>query len=134
MKSPDRLSRTVVRLVYLALILTALTPMTGCAVFNDDNRRTLNALDERISPQSTAAQAALAPVAVPVATGAVLVDGLLVNPAYAVAPAWDDTYELYWKPREVEPLTRAMLFIPIVVLTPPTYVGSWLIHSFLYEG
>ncbi len=117
----------------LALIASLLAPMTGCAVFNDDNRRALNKLDESISPQSTGAQIALAPLAVPVATGAVLVDGLLINPAYAVKPAWDDTYELYWRPREVEPLTRAMLFIPIVVL-PPTYVGSWLIHSFLYEG
>ncbi len=122
------------RVVPLGLLAILLIQLTGCAVFNDDNRRALNKLDENISPQSTGAQIALAPLAVPVASGAVLVDGLLINPAYAVKPAWDDTYELYWKPREVEPLTRAMLFIPIVVLTPPTYVGSWLIHSFLYEG
>lgn len=131
---PHRLRKLVSSLMGVLLLVALLVPLHGCAVANDNNRRTLNKLDEVIAPQSTGAQIALAPVAIPVASGALAVDAFLVNPAYAVKPAADDTYELYWKPRDVEPLTRAMLFIPIVVLTPPTFVTSWLIHSFLYEG
>jgi hypothetical protein len=117
----------------LVLLLVLLAPLTGCAIFNGDNRRTLSALDEVVSPQSAAAQIALAPVAVPVASGALLVDAVVVNPVYAVRPAAQDTYELYWKPRDVEPLTRAMLFVPVVILTPPTFVASWLLHSFIID-
>lgn len=129
-----RLIRLSSSLIAALLLAAVLAPLNGCAVANDKNRRALNKLDEAISPQSTGAQVALAPVAIPVASGALAVDAFLVNPAYAIKPAADDTYELYWKPRDVEPLTRAMLFVPIVVLTPPTFVTSWLIHSFLYEG
>lgn len=116
----------------MALLTTVL--LHGCAIFNDDNRRTLNKLDEVIAPQSAPAQVALAPVAIPVASGALVVDAFVVNPAVALKPAASDTYELYWKPRDVEPLTKAMLFVPIVVLTPPTYVVSWFVHAFFYDG
>lgn len=123
-------SRTFIRgFALLALALT-LAPLHGCAVFQKENRRSLNGLDARIHPQSAGAQIALAPVAIPVASGALAVDAFAVNPVLAVEPAWEDTYNLYWKPREMEPLTRAMLFVPIVVLTPPTFVGSWLLNSF----
>jgi hypothetical protein len=121
---------TMIARPFLLVTILTLVLLTGCAVFDEDNRRSLNSLDEVIAPQSPANQIALAPFAVPVASGALLVDAFAVNPVYAVKPAALDTYELYWKPREVEPLTRAMLFVPIVVLTPPTFVASWFVHSF----
>lgn len=129
-----RRQRRIMGWMAVAVLLTVVGPMTGCAIFNDDNRRTLNKMDELVAPQSAGAQVALAPLAIPVASGALLVDAAVVNPVMALEPAAEDTYELYWKPREVEPLTRAMLFVPIVVLTPPTYAVSWFIHAFFYGG
>jgi hypothetical protein len=119
------------RFLLIQLLLLVVVSLNGCAVFGKENRRVLNSLDDHISPQSPAVQIALAPVAVPAASGALLVDAAIVNPVHAVKPAAQDTYELYWKPRDVEPLTRAMLFVPVVVLTPPTFVAAWLVHSFI---
>lgn len=120
--------------VTIATLLAVVGPMTGCAINSHKNRRTLNKLDDVVTPQSAGAQIALAPLAIPVASGALLVDASVVNPVVALEPAAEDTYDLYWKPRNREPLTQAMLFLPIVVLTPPTYVVSWFIHAFFYGG
>ncbi len=115
-----------------ALTLAAMLGISllfGCAVFNEDNRRALNQLDEWITPESTAARAALSPAAIPVGTAAGAADMVLIHPVCSIPEAWDDVYELYWKPREMEFIRKALL-IPInIVLTPPTFVGDWILRS-----
>ena len=106
---------------------------TGCAVLGEDGQRTLRTLDERVRPESTAAKFALAPVGIVVGNGALAVDAFVVNPAMGIGPAFDDTYDLLWKPRDLEPLQKAMLFGPVVVATPPAFVISWYIHSFFED-
>ena len=116
-------------LASLLLLTTLLVASTGCAVFDEDNRRLVNLMDDRIQPESTAARIALAPVVVPAATVALAGDAVLTHPAHQVAPAWDDVYQLYWKPREIDPLRKAILFPLCVVLTPPSFAGDWLMRS-----
>jgi hypothetical protein len=103
--------------------------LTGCAVFNEDNRRVLNKLDEWIQPETTGARVALAPAAVPLGTVAGAADMVLVHPLSVIPDAADDVYELYWKPREMDFLRQSLLIPLFVVLTPPTFVGDWLFRS-----
>ena len=122
------------RKLLLAITCGALAFQTiGCAVFDKEGQRTLRAVDRYVSPPSAGAQIALAPAAIVVGNGALAVDAFIVNPATALAPAWDDTYDLYWKPRDVEPLQKAMLFGPIIALTPPTFIVAWWIHGFFED-
>ncbi|MBN1901461.1 hypothetical protein JW926_09090 [Candidatus Sumerlaeota bacterium] len=103
--------------------------IASCACFNENNRRSLNVTDEWIHPRKTAAQIALAPPAVTLGTVALASDIALVHPAVMVPRAADDVYELYWKPRGRNMFHKALLIIPCVILTPPTFVGDWLGRS-----
>lgn len=147
----SRLSRPLI-LCALAMLLGSLN---GCVVFIDGNHRlvdkldehdlafeSLNKLDRAISPKEPLTQAALAPVAIPTATVAWIgdtvlflttgaVDAFVVNPVVAVPMAVEDTYNLLWAPRDIDALTKALLFGPVVILTPPTFAIAWLGRSFL---
>ena len=116
------------RLVPALASILALGMLCGCAVFDKDNRRTLNLLDENIQIKSTAGQIALAPVMIPVGTLALTTDAVVVNPAAQIPKAGDDVYDLYWKPRDADFFIKSVVFLPIVVLTPPTFVGDILLR------
>jgi hypothetical protein len=108
----------------ITLPLLALLALAGCAMLDEDNRRLLNAADKAIRPKSLAARVSLAPLAVPAATAILTTDAAIVHPVHSIPKAWDDTYELYWKPRDYDLLRKSLLFVPIVALTPPTFVGD----------
>lgn len=110
-------------------IIALLVILSSCACFNENNRRMLNASDEWIHPQKTAAQIALAPPAMTLGTVALTSDIVLIHPIHMVPRAADDVYELYWRPREMDLFRKSLLFIPIVILTPPTFAGDWLGRS-----
>jgi len=109
--------------------LLALWLTTACAVIDRDNRVLLSKTDEAIQPKSTAARVALAPVAIPAASVVLAADAVVVHPARMFPKALDDTYQLYWKPRDYDILRKSLLFLPIVALTPPTFLGDWLMRS-----
>jgi hypothetical protein len=106
-----------------------LSLLAGCAVFNADNRLALNQLDDWIQPETTASRIALAPAAVPLGTVAGAADMVLIHPVCVIPDAAEDVYDLYWKPREMDFLRQALLIPLFVVLTPPTFVGDWLVRS-----
>jgi len=101
----------------------------GCACFDRQNRRLLNQMDDWIHPKSITAQVALAPLSVPVGTLGLATDSAVVHPACMIPRAANDVYNLYWKPREMDFMRKALLFIPIMVLTPPTFVSDWSARS-----
>ena len=75
---------------YLWLLALIALSSSGCAVLGEDHRYVAKALDENLSPESTAAKVALAPVAVPVGFAALLIDGAVINPVCSVPEAFDD--------------------------------------------
>lgn len=101
----------------------------GCACLNSDNRILLNEMDEIITPESTAAKIALTPVFIPAGTIVLATDTIIVHPARMAPKAADDVYDLYWKPRDMDFFRKSLLFVPIVILTPPTFLGDWLARS-----
>lgn len=113
----------MMRQVLLSLIVHA---CVGCAFFDADNRRTLNALDRNLVPESTTARWALAPIGLPVAVVAGTVDVLVVHPVSVVDDAWGDTQALLWTPRDESRFRRAVL-VPLAALaTPLVFVGDAL--------
>ncbi|HZL99099.1 MAG TPA: hypothetical protein VFD43_02510 [Planctomycetota bacterium] len=115
----------------LVLVLTAASLAAGCAVLEPANRRTLNAMDERWSPPTTAGRWAAALVAFPAAVVGLLVDALFVNPALAFDDAWDDTVEWLWTPDPDESRFRRAVILPLAAIaTPFVYVGDWIRHGF----
>ena len=111
----------------LVVVLAAASLSSGCAVLERGNRRTLNALDERWSPPTTAGRWAAAPVAFPAAVVGLLVDALFVNPALAVDDAWSDTVDWLWTPDPDESRFRRAVIVPVAALaTPIVYVGDWI--------
>lgn len=111
----------------LALPL-ALLAAAGCAVVARPNRRLLNALDRGVQPESRVLRLAGAPLAVPVATGALLADALVVHPAVSAAPAATDTREILWagrRPGEFQDILAAPLR---VAATPFVFVGIWALR------
>jgi hypothetical protein len=112
------MSRTALLLI---LLLCA-----GCAVFDRDNRRTLNAMDEHLAPESTAARWAVAPVGLPAGIVALVLDAVIVHPSTVFDDAWDDTVDLLWTPRDETRFRRAILLPLVTIATPFVYLGDWL--------
>lgn len=113
------------------LILLALAALLGgCALADEDNRRTLNALDARISPDSLAGRIAVAPLVLPLGVAAAATDQLLVHPIVVAPDAWDDTVDVLWTPDPQESAFKRGLLLPLALLaTPPFLLGDWLIRS-----
>ena len=109
-------------IVPVAILL--LMPLCGCSMFAKENRRVLNHLDRHVRIESRAARIAAAPLTVPLGSVAFLSDAGVVNPAVQSRWAAKDVYDLYWKPRNLDPFKKSLLFIPMAVLTPPTFVGD----------
>ncbi len=112
------------RIMRTALLL-CLLPLVSCAVAREDNRRTLNLLDETMTPDSTGAKVALAPLALPVGVVAVALDAAVVHPVAVIDDAWGDTSELLWERGEETPLRRAVITPFMAVATPFVFVGDW---------
>jgi hypothetical protein len=113
----------------IAVVATLLLFCTGCAVFNEDNRLTLNALDEHLAPDSSAARWALAPMGFPLGIVAGVVDLVIVHPATVFDDAWGDTVQLLWTPRDESRFRRAVMLPLVTIATPFVYVGDWLLRS-----
>ena len=112
---------------FSAALLAAALPCGACTVFDSDQRRTLDWLDESLTPSSAAARGALLPVAVPVGLLGLGSDMLVVNPVLAVDDAWGDTVELLWTPTADETNLRRALVAPFAALaTPLVFAGDWL--------
>ena len=104
----------VPRLTLLTLLLSG----AGCAIFDSDNRRTLNLLDEYLTPEDPAAKWALAPVALPAGLAAAAVDAAIVHPINTIDDAWGDTAELLWSSHDESKFRRAV-FAPVAVVATP---------------
>ena len=108
------------------LLCSILHACAGCAIFDADNRRTLNALDRHLAPESSAARWALAPAGLPLGLLAGAADLVVVHPVSVVDDAWKDTVELCWTPRDESRFRRAVL-LPLAILgTPVIFTGDWL--------
>ncbi|MFH1227234.1 MAG: hypothetical protein V1701_04935 [Planctomycetota bacterium] len=111
------------------IIIWVIAFFSGCACLNRDNRILLNELDKVANPQTTAGKAALLPVAIPVATGAFAVDAVVIHPARQIPKASKDTYDTLWKPRDIPAYRKAIIFVPVLIATPPFFIGDWLFRS-----
>ena len=107
----------------------ALPLLAGCAFFAEENRRTLNALDAHLAPQSIAGRWALAPVALPVGGVGFAADVAVVHPASAVDDAWGDTVEWLWTPRNETRFRRTVLLPLVTLATPVVFVSDWVWRS-----
>lgn len=113
------------------LLLTLLGGLTGCAVFEEENRRLLNAMDASLAPASDGGRWAAAPLAFPAGLVAGVLDAVIVHPATAVDDAWGDTVDWLWTPTDESRLRRAVLTPFMAAFTPPVFLGSWLGRSLL---
>ncbi len=103
--------------------------VSGCAMFDSDNRRTLNLLDRHITPDSLGTQIALAPAVLPLGGIALAVDQFIVHPVCVSDDAWDDTRTVLWESDDPS-LFRRVLLVPLVALaTPFFYLGDFLIRA-----
>ena len=109
-----------------ALVALACVAFAGCAVFDEDNRRTLSLLDRTLTPQSATTRCVLAPVALPGALVAGAADIAIVHPAAVIDDAWGDTVDWLWTPRDESRFRRTLLFPLVTVATPLVFVGDWL--------
>lgn len=107
------------------LLLTSWVP-GGCAVFEEENRHTLNAMDEHLTPESEAMRWTLAPLALPVGLVGATADIVLVHPARVIDDAWGDTTELLWTSRGESRFRRAVMLPLVTVATPFVFIGDWL--------
>lgn len=101
--------------------------LSGCTVFDDEQRRTLNWLDESLAPESAGARYALLPVAVPVGFVALTADAVVVNPVMSIDDAWLDTRDLLWtRGEDVSNLRRVLVAPFAAAATPIVFAGNWL--------
>lgn len=97
---------------------------------NEQNRPTLNYLDERIQPQSPWAMVALAPVVIPAGFVAGLGDVLFVYPATQIGPSASRVGEVYFGPSESGWFVRSMTLVPRALLASADFALLWSVKSF----
>lgn len=114
------------RSMLLLLLAMAWALTAGCAVFKEENRRTLNALDEHLTPSSVGARWVFAPLALPIGLAGGATDLVLVHPACVIDDAWGDTVELLWTPRGESRFRRAVMLPLVTLATPFVFIGDWL--------
>lgn len=112
-----------------ALAATLVLALSGCAVFEAKNRRTLNALDEHAAPPNAAARWALSPVALPVSFVAALADMVIVHPVCSIDDAWHDTVDWLWTSHGESKFRRAVLLPLSALATPFVFTGDLLARS-----
>jgi hypothetical protein len=96
----------------------------GCAVFESENRRMLNALDRHVAPPNAAARWALSPLAMPLSLLAVTGDAVIVHPVCSIDDAWADTVDFLWTSHGESRFRRAMLTPLATLATPFAFVGD----------
>ncbi len=107
------------------VVMVGLSLVAGCAVMEQENRRTVNLLDAQVSPSPGAASWVLAPIALPVAVGALAVDAVVVHPVTVFDDAWDDTVDVLWTPRDESSFRRAVMAPLAALATPFVFLGDW---------
>jgi hypothetical protein len=108
----------------LLLLLAA-----GCAISEHDNRRTLNALDLHLSPESAATRWMVAPLALPVGVAGLAVDAAVVHPCCVFDDAWGDTTEWLWTSHGESRFRRAVMVPLSALATPFLFAGDWLARA-----
>ncbi len=111
------------RLIVFGLLLVL---ATACAASEHDNRRTLNALDDQLTPDSVSARWIAAPVTLPIGVVSLAVDAAVVHPCCVFDDAWGDTVEWLWTPHGASRFRRAVMIPLSALATPFVFAGDWL--------
>ena len=110
--------------VRAGLAALAALVVSGCAVSERENRRTLNALDAHATPASEAARWAISPLALPVSLVAVLGDIVIVHPVCSIDDAWADTVDALWTSHGETKFRRAVMLPLATLATPLVFTGD----------
>lgn len=117
----------------LAVLVLSLVLCSGCACMSRDNRAVLNWLDEGLKgssvTSSTGTRVAAAPVFIPAAYAAFVVDAVVVHPISVIPDAADDTAEIIWPESEGAGFSDILVLIPKAVFTPIFFLGNWALRS-----
>ncbi|MFT5284199.1 MAG: hypothetical protein ACI8TQ_000355 [Planctomycetota bacterium] len=109
------------RLTWIAVCL-AIMLSSACTVLDSEHRRTVDLLNDHLTPSAQSTRFILLPISIPVGLVAVSTDALIVNPVRAIDDAWDDTVELLWTPKD-ETSLRRVLIAPLATLATPIVFG-----------
>lgn len=103
----------------------------GCAVFNRENTRALNFIEQQLVPADPTAKKLTYPLTVPVSIVAVTIDMFLLHPLFVIPEALDDTNDWLWNRMDWknEYFTMAASVIPRTVATPLAFTVSFLGRS-----
>ena len=104
--------------------LAALLALSGCAISESENRRTLNALDAHATPSSEVARWASSPLALPVSLVAAVGDMVIVHPICSIDDAWADTVDNLWTSHGETKFRRAVMLPLAAVATPFFFTGD----------
>ena len=112
---------TMKRFTLIAVVVAAVFS-SSCTVFDRDHRRTLDWLDQSLTPSSQTARVLLLPVSIPVGVAGLVLDVALVNPVRAIDDAWADTVDVLWT-AENETSLRRVLIAPLSAIATPIVFG-----------
>ncbi len=117
----------------LAVLALSLVLCSGCACMNRDNRPVLNWLDKGLQhsfvTESAGTRAVAAPVFIPLAYAAFIVDTVAVHPISAIPEAADHTMDILWPGSQSTEFSDIAVFLPKAVLTPIFFFGNWALRS-----
>ena len=114
-----------------ALLLAALMPLSGCAIFNRDNTPLLNWFEAKAIPKKNPAKTLAYPVLIPGGMLAVVIDGVIVHPIRSIDDTMHDTKDICWDELnwKTEYVTECAALPLRVIGTPVIAVGSFVLRS-----
>jgi hypothetical protein len=111
----------------LAAILLLGVPLTGCMLTRPGSGPTFRFVEERLVPESTAAQYALLPVFIPVGATAALTDAVIVHPVTIVGDTAHKTRRALWRNLRWDDayMTECAALPWRALATPLYFAGAW---------
>lgn len=121
---------------YLVVMITLLGIFPGCAVFNRENTRALNFVENHLVPSDPLTKKLTYPLTIPVSTVAVTFDALIIHPLTTLPEAADDMKEWAWKNMDWEEhyFTTSASVVPRAVFMPLAFTGSFMGRSLFDVG
>ncbi|MBN1774375.1 MAG: hypothetical protein JXB32_24150 [Deltaproteobacteria bacterium] len=106
----------------------------GCAIMNRDNTPTLNLVEDKLWPESTAARIAVSPLVFPVGLGAALVDACVVHPVSVADDAAEITSDNLWEDLKWDDrYVTECAALPWRALSTPVLFGAVFLTRSLFD-
>lgn len=122
------------KLLFVLIGLTFLFQFHACAIFNRENHRLVNIVEEKVVPKNLTLKIIAAPIYIPIGIVSGILDVFIIHPIAVLPKVADHTIDSLWTPKGHKYITTMGIIPFSMIATPFFFFGDWTYHWFFEEG